>query len=321
MSPFFRKNRDAPLSADGDGTAQNSVQPSDVMAGSDRPIPRNGIRPSLRAIFPPIPIAILLIMLVIPALFAEFIAPHDPFAGGLSRSLRPPFWEPGGSFEHILGSDRIGRDILSRIIFGARISSIVALLGVTISAFIGTSLGLIAGYYGGLVDAVVMRLVDMTLAFPAILLALALATAIGPTLIGVVIVVVFILWAFFARQVRGEVLSLMPEDFVAQARITGQGAGRIMVFHLLPNVAGSIIVLCTLQFGLVILLESTLSFLGVGLPRPTPAWGVMVADGRDLIVRAWWVAFFPGLALTITVLAANAWGDRLRDALDPRRQG
>lgn len=269
--------------------------------------------------FPPVPVAIVMVFLIVPALFGSYLAPHDPLSGVLTSRLQPPFWIDGGSAEYLLGTDRLGRDIFSRIIVGSRISAIVAGVGVAISAVIGTVAGLLAAYYGGLVDSLISRLVDVTLAFPSILFGLVLAAIFGPSFVTVVAVIVFIIWAFFARQVRNEGLALMKRDFVAQARVTGQSAFRIMYFHLLPNIAGTIVVVSTLQFGYVIVLESTLSFLGVGLPRPTPAWGLMVSDGRDLIASAWWVALFPGAVLTVSVLGINLWGDRLSDAFDPKR--
>lgn len=269
--------------------------------------------------FPPVPVAIVLVFLLIPAFFGPSIAPHDPLVGVLANRLQPPFWLPGGSGEFLLGTDRLGRDIFSRMIVGARVSALVAGAGVAISAVIGTVAGLLAAYYGGLVDSFVSRLVDVTLAFPSILFGLVLAAIFGPSFVTVVAVIVFIIWAFFARQVRNEGLALMKRDFVSQARVTGQSAFRIMYFHLLPNIAGTIVVVATLQFGYVIVLESTLSFLGVGLPRPTPAWGLMVSDGRDLIASAWWVALFPGAILTVSVLGINLWGDRMGDAFDPKR--
>lgn len=269
--------------------------------------------------FPPVPVAIVMVFLIVPALFGSYLAPHDPLLGVLTSRLQPPFWIDGGSAEYLLGTDRLGRDIFSRIIVGSRISAIVAGVGVAISAVIGTVAGLLAAYYGGLVDSLISRLVDVTLAFPSILFGLVLAAIFGPSFVTVVAVIVFIIWAFFARQVRNEGLALMKRDFVAQARVTGQSAFRIMYFHLLPNIAGTIVVVSTLQFGYVIVLESTLSFLGVGLPRPTPAWGLMVSDGRDLIASAWWVALFPGAVLTVSVLGINLWGDRLSDAFDPKR--
>jgi peptide/nickel transport system permease protein len=212
----------------------------------------------------------------------------------------------------------MGRDILSRIIHGARISLVVSLVAIFVSGSIGTVLGLISGYFGGRLDTVIMRLVDVSLALPTILLALVLVAAVGSSFGTVIAVITVILWARYARQVRGETLSLKTQDFIARARVSGASHVRIMVRYIFPNVVNTLVVLATLQVGAVILLESTLSFLGAGIPRPTPAWGVMIADGRELIVTAWWVALFPGLAIMLTVLSLNLLGDWLRDHLDPK---
>jgi peptide/nickel transport system permease protein len=264
-----------------------------------------------------IPITVLLVVLVIPALLAPWIAPHDPYAGGLAQRLRPPVWA-GGSWEHILGTDRAGRDVLSRILYGARISIFISMVGILAGGVAGTALGLIAGYYGGWIDALIMRLVDISLALPSVLLALVLAAAIGPSFATVLLVVALVLWALYARQIRGSTLAIREMDFVARARVAGASDLRIITLEILPNVANTLIVLATLQVGYVILLEASLSFLGVGVPRPVPAWGLLVADGRELVVVAWWVAMFPGIAILLTVLSLNLFGDWLRDRLDPK---
>ena len=268
--------------------------------------------------YPLIPLAILLFVLVIPAIFAPWVAPHEPFQGNLSNRLTPPVWQAGGTMEHILGTDKLGRDMLSRIIYGARISLAVSLIAIVVGGVIGTILGLMSGYFGGRTDAVIMRLVDISLALPTILLALVLVAAVGPSFGTVITVLVVLLWARYARLVRGETLAIKELDFIARARVAGASAIRIMLKYIFPNVVNSLIVLATLQVGYVILLESSLSFLGAGLPRAEPAWGVMVSDGRELIVTAWWVSMFPGLAIMLTVLALNLLGDWLRDHLDPK---
>jgi len=268
--------------------------------------------------YPLIPLAILLFVLVIPAIFAPWVAPHEPFQGNLSNRLTPPVWQAGGTMEHILGTDKLGRDMLSRIIYGARISLAVSLIAIVVGGVIGTILGLMSGYFGGRTDAVIMRLVDISLALPTILLALVLVAAVGPSFGTVITVLIVLLWARYARLVRGETLAIKELDFIARARVAGASATRIMVKYIFPNVVNSLIVLATLQVGYVILLESSLSFLGAGLPRAEPAWGVMVSDGRELIVTAWWVSMFPGLAIMLTVLALNLLGDWLRDHLDPK---
>lgn len=268
--------------------------------------------------FPGVAMVILVFLLVIPGLFAEWIAPHDPIKGSLGMRLKPPMWEKGGSSTYPLGTDKVGRDVLSRIIYGARVSLRVSLEAIAISGVIGTTLGLMAGYFGGRVDAFIMRLVDISFGLPLILVALVFVAALGPSFATMNLVITVNLWSRYARQVRGEILSIKQRDFVARARVAGASHLRIMFRYLLPNVVNSLIVLATLQVGFVILLESSLSFLGAGIPRPTPAWGLMVADGRELIVTAWWIAMFPGLAIMLTVLSMNLVGDWLRDHLDPK---
>ena len=268
--------------------------------------------------FPGVPMAILVFLLVIPGIFAEWIAPHDPIKGSLALRLKPPMWEKGGSITYPLGTDKVGRDVLSRIIYGARVSLRVSIEAIVVSGFIGTALGLISGYFGGKVDALIMRLVDISLGLPIILVALVFVAALGPSFATVIAVITILLWARYARQVRGETLSIKERDFIARARVAGASHFRIMFRYLLPNVVNTLIVLATLQVGFVIIFESSLSFLGAGIPRPTPAWGLMVADGRELIVTAWWISMFPGIAIMLTVLSFNLVGDWLRDHLDPK---
>ncbi len=268
--------------------------------------------------FPGIPLFILVFLLVLPGLFAPYLAPHNPIRGSLRARLQPPVWVQGGTITHPLGTDKVGRDILSRIIYGARISLAVSLVAILVSGVIGTALGLMAGYFGGRLDALIMRLVDISLGLPVILLALVFVAAIGASFITVVVVTTVLLWARYARQVRGETLSIRERDFIARARVAGASHFRIMLRYIFPNVINTLTVLATLQIGAVILLESALSFLGAGIPRPTPTWGSMIADGRDLIVVAWWIAMFPGLAIMLTVLSLNLLGDWLRDRLDPK---
>jgi len=268
--------------------------------------------------YPLVSLGILVFVLVIPAIFAPWVAPHDPFMGSLSNRLTPPVWQDGGTMEHILGTDKLGRDMLSRIIYGARVSLTVSLIAIFVGGIIGTVLGLISGYFGGKTDAVIMRLVDISLSLPTILLALVLVAAVGPSFGTVVTVLIVLLWARYARLTRGETLAIKELDFIARARVAGASHTRIMFKYIFPNVVNSLVVLATLQVGYVILLESALSFLGAGLPRAEPAWGVMVADGRELIVTAWWVSMFPGIAIMLTVLSLNLLGDWLRDHLDPK---
>ena len=228
----------------------------------------------------------------------------------------------GGSLKHFLGTDKVGRDILSRIIYGSRISIVVAAIAIFIAGAIGTALGISAGFFGRWLDALIMRAVDVSLSIPIILLALALVAALGASFATVITVLVLLLWAHYARMSRGVTLSVRSADFIARARVAGSSNLRIMIKHILPNVFNSLVVLATLQVGFVIIIESTLSFLGAGIPKPNPAWGLMVADGRDLIATTsgWWVSFFPGLTIMLVVLSMNLMGDWLRDKLDPRQR-
>lgn len=283
-------------------------------------VPAVGAAVSWLRRYPIFPLAILLSLLVIPAIFAEQVAPYDPVTGKITERLLPPAWisEEGGSWAHPLGTDKVGRDILSRIIHGARVSLTVSLIAIFCGGVVGTALGLLAGYLGGWWDHIIMRLVDVKLSLQSILLALVLAAIMGPGFATVIIVIALLLWTRYARLVRGETLAIKSQDFIARARVAGASPFRIITRHVFPNVVNTIIVLATLEVGQVILLESSLSFLGVGIPRPHPAWGLMVADGRDLVVAAWWVAFFPGVAILLTVLSMNLLGDWLRDRLDPK---
>jgi len=271
--------------------------------------------------YPVVPLTILMVFLIIPAIFADVITDnwlYDPLSGKVSERLIPPAWEEGGSMDHIFGTDKLGYDILSRVIHGSRVSLMVAGISIFTGGFVGITLGLMAGYFGGWWDHIVMRLVDVKLSIQSVLLALVLVGVMGPGLHTVIIVIALVLWVRYARLIRGETLALKDRDFVLRAKVNGASTFRILTRHLFPNTVNTIIVLATLEVGQVILLEASLSFLGVGIPRPTPAWGLMVADGRDLVVRAWWVAFFPGMAIVLTVLSMNLLGDWLRDKLDPK---
>ena len=331
--------------------------------------------------YPILPATIIMLVMVIPAIVADWIAPHPPEESDLNVRLLPPAWveeetvvktvverftgsdrslqlsmqeaetqrqigkaelitagaedadrdlvfgdqlvvvtKPGGDGSFLLGTDKLGRDILSRIIHGSRVSIIVAGIAIFFAGAIGTTLGVTAGYFGGWVDGVIMRLVDVSLSIPIILMALVLVAALGASFKTIISVLVIFLWAQYARQTRGETLSIRVQDFIARAKVAGASDIRIMLRHIFPNVFNSLVVLATLQVGFVIILESTLSFLGAGIPRPTPAWGLMVADGRELIVVAWWVALFPGIAILLVVMSMNLLGDWLRDWLDPKQR-
>ena len=355
-----------------------AVTTSPEVAGVETQPRANPVVKGLRALreLPLVPLAVLIFLLVIPAMFANQLAPHNQRIGNLDDAKLPPFWvsesfeqrtvveradrnrldveigltnaqrkvergeaailvggedgavnpgdtisfleRKGGSMEYPLGTDKQGRDILSRIMHGARISLMVSSLAILLGGGLGTILGMLAAYRGGKTDAIIMRIVDIKLAFPSILLALVLVAAIGAGFTTVIVVIAVLLWARYARVVRGEALAIKQQDFIDRARVSGASNVRIMMKHIFPNLVNTVVVLATLEVGHVIILESTLSFLGAGIPAPTPAWGVMVADGRDLITSAWWIFLFPCLAIVLTVLSMNLLGDWLRDKLDPK---
>jgi peptide/nickel transport system permease protein len=257
-------------------------------------------------------------LLILTAILADLIAPYDPIETSLTTRLLPPSFVSGGNPAYLLGTDGLGRDILSRIIFGARVSLSVAVMVIVITASVGTILGILAGYLGGRTEAFLMRVTDISLSFPAILIALLLAVVLGPGYWTVILALSILGWAPYARLIRGEALRLRQADFVSQARIIGSSSMRIMTRHIFPNVINPLIVMSTLQVGLVILTEAALSYLTAGIPPPAPSWGNMVSDGRGVIDTAWWISFFPGLAIGMVVLSGNFLGDWLRDKLDPR---
>ena len=271
-------------------------------------------RVSFRAVFG---LSVLLLMGG-AAVLAPQLAPWDPGRQMLLKRLKPPMWQERGLREHPLGTDHLGRDILSRILYGGRISLGVGLTAVTLSALIGVTLGLLAGFFGGRADAFIMRIADVFLAIPYILLAMGVVFALGPSLLNVILVMAVTRWVQFARIVRADVLSIREREFVAGARARGNRPLRLLLHHVLPNALTPIIVVATLELAFMIIYESALSFLGLGVQPPTPTWGWMLADGRNYIATAWWLATFPGLAIMLTVLAVNLLGDWLRDTLDPR---
>ena len=268
--------------------------------------------------FPLIPTLILLIIAFV-AVFADLLAPYDPQVGSLARRFRPPAWQDGGSMAYLLGTDHVGRDVLSRLMYGARVSMIVGLAAVLVAGSLGTLLGILSGYLGGWVDQVIMRLTDSWLALPALTFAIYLAAIVGPSELNIIIILGCVYWTRYARVIRGEVLSLKEREFVKLAIVAGCSKWVIMWRHILPNVINSAIVLATLMLGVVIVTEAALSFLGVGVPPPKPAWGLMLSDGKKgLMVGYWWLTVLPGLCIMLMVLSANLLGDWLRVKLDPQ---
>ena len=261
-----------------------------------------------------------LLLVLFSAVFAGQISPDSPTKVSLGQIFVPPVWDEGGSAARLLGADELGRDVLTRVIYGARVSLIVGVAAVLLVALIGTVVGLMSGYFGGRMDTTLSALIDIWLSIPPILFLLLLVLVIGSSLLGLVIALSLLSWPRYARIVRGQVLTVKERDFVALAEVAGSSPWRIMGIHIMPNVINSVIVLGTLDVARFIVLESSLSFLGLGIQPPTAAWGLMVAQGRNELQFAWWTAIMPGLALAATVLAANAFGDWLRDRLDPIRR-
>jgi peptide/nickel transport system permease protein len=263
--------------------------------------------------------AFILCLLAFVALFANQLAPHDPEVGILGERFKPPVWQTGGVSQYLLGTDHLGRDVLSRLIFGARVSIVVGFTAVIIAGFIGTVLGIVSGYLGGWVDQIVMRLTDTWLALPTLTFAIFLAAILGPSMWNIVMILGLVYWTRYARVVRGEVLSLKERDYVRLAIVAGCSKMTIMKRHILPNIINTAIVLATLQLGVVIITEASLSFLGVGVPPPQPAWGLMLADGKKgMMAGYWWLTVLPGCCIMFVVLSANLLGDWLRVKLDPQ---
>ena len=261
--------------------------------------------------------AIIIIMTFV-AIFAPWIVPHDPLDSVLLERNVPPAWYEEGTMKYPLGKDPIGRDVLSRLIMGTRISLMIVAVSMIVGTVVGTGLGLIAGFKGGIIDEVIMRAVDIWFGIPFILVALIIAVVVGPGLTTMMGLLALASFGGFVRQVRAEVLSLKERDYVALARVAGASTTRILMVHILPGVSSTVMVIATMSTGGLILAESFLSFVGAGVPPPTPTWGAMVADGRGYMRDAWWITVVPGVAILITVMSLNFLGDWLRDKLDPR---
>ena len=275
------------------------------------------IRLGRLSVIPTIPLVVLLFMIIV-AIFAPLIAPYHQEAGTLYDQFIPLSWMEGGSTAHLLGTDYFGRDILTRLMHGAKISLSIAVITIIFSGGIGVTVGLISGYFGGWVDIILMRIVDSVLSFPVILVAILLAVTLGPSYLNIILIIALLGWPRYARQIRGEVLAIKEQEYVALAKVAGCSPIRMMWKHIFPNIVPTLLVLATFDIGHVIMYESFLSFLGVGVPPPTPTWGSMTAEGRDYIGTLWWLSAFPGVAILVTILSTNLLGDWLRDRLDPR---
>jgi ABC-type dipeptide/oligopeptide/nickel transport system permease subunit len=259
----------------------------------------------------------VMLTIALVTLLAPWVAPHDPLAVNIRHRLAPPAWMAGGAADHLLGTDQVGRDLLSRVIYGGRVSLVIGLSAVIVSATIGVLLGLGAGYFGGRTDWVIMTLINIMLTFPFVLFALAVIAVLGPSLVNMIIVLGVADWPLYARVIRAETLSIRERDFVVAGRALGMSHARLVFRQILPNLVSAIVVIATLQVARVIILESFLSFLGLGVQPPTPAWGNMLGEGRVYMLNSWWIAAFPGLAIFATTLAINLMGNALRDWLDP----
>jgi peptide/nickel transport system permease protein len=261
---------------------------------------------------------LILLGLVVTALLSPYVVPHNPIRERLIDRLLPPAWAQDGEWQYLLGTDHLGRDLVSRMIYGSRVSLVVGLASVIVGGALGIALGVIAGFFGGRTDEVIMALADMQLAFPTILLAIAIIAVLGPSFTNLVIVIGISGWVTYGRIARGQVLSVREKEFVEAIRAQGGSQWRIIWRHILPNILSPLIVVATLDLARTIILESTLSFLGLGIQPPTPSWGSMLSDGREYLLSAWWIATFPGVALMLTALSFNRLGDWIRDLTDPR---
>jgi ABC-type dipeptide/oligopeptide/nickel transport system permease subunit len=273
---------------------------------------------SLRRI--PIKIYLFLIPVVImiaSSIFAPYIAPCDPIKINLSNRLKPPVWSKGGEFPYMLGTDHLGRDVLSRIIYGSRISLIVGLASSLMGASFGVSMGIISGYFRGKIDATITKIIDIQLSFPFLLFAITVIAVLGPSLKNLLIVLAISGWVTYARIIRGQTLSLREKDFIESSRAVGCNNLRIIIGHIFPNIISYVLIIMTIEIGRIIVLESSLSFIGLGIQPPTPSWGNALSDGKDYLITAWWLATFPGIAIMTVVLSLNVLGDSARDLLEP----
>jgi ABC-type dipeptide/oligopeptide/nickel transport system permease subunit len=261
--------------------------------------------------------AVVMLAVIAVTILAPWISPHDPIAVDIRHRLAPPAWMARGTVEHLLGTDQVGRDLLARVIYGGRVSLVIGVSAVLISTSLGVLLGLASGYFGGRTDWAIMTLVNVMLTFPFVLLALAVIAVLGPSLINMIIVLGVADWPLYARVIRAETLSIREREFVLAGRALGMSHARLVFRQILPNLMSAIVVIATLQVARVIILESFLSFLGLGIQPPTPAWGNMLGEGRVYMLNSWWIAAFPGLAIFVTTLAINLMGNALRDWLDP----
>lgn len=263
---------------------------------------------------------LILILFVFISLFAPVLTDQSPVEQNLGKTLLPPSWSTGGSPDHILGTDNLGRDVMSRLLHGARVSLMVGIFSVILSLVFGSCMGLFAGFFGGKTDNLIMRIADMQLSLPPIIMAIAIIGALGPNIRNIIIVMAIANWPSFARLTRGEVLSVKQNEYVEMAVVSGARVPRVLFFHILPNVINTVIVMATLSLGQLIMVEGALSFVGLGVQPPTPSWGSMLSDGRAYLSTSWHLATFPGLAIMLVVLGTNLFGDWLRDYLDPKRK-
>jgi ABC-type dipeptide/oligopeptide/nickel transport system permease subunit len=260
---------------------------------------------------------LVILALFLTALFCPFLAPHDPYAQNIANRLKPPAWMEKGQPQHLLGTDHLGRDLFSRILYGSRISLVVGISAAVLMAIIGVGLGLLAGYYGGRIDSIISFFVNCMMGFPFILLAMSLVAVLGPSLQNIIITLALTSWPVFTRVTRIETMKLREREFVMAATSLAFSTRRILLHHILPNLMASILVLGTVEVARSIILESLLSFLGLGIQPPTPSWGTMLAEGRNYMLMQWWLAAFPGLAIFLSALGINLLGDALRDMTDP----